>query len=333
MAAVFLLCIGLSALLLQGKHAAPPATVTVSEQGEPVANVATGTLARPSAAAAVPASQPMAAPVAAASAAPAALAGDKDSADGLARSRNAGGAPGRINAPAKSMTSMDNEVGALGNLGETVSGQSAGGGGSAQRHALGGFAQAPSGYAASTAAAPMAPPPPPAARPTDDSSNALKSAPYPAAEQAQAQQQTPAQPLQTSPPSFASAKAAYDSGDYGRATTLFDSLANSGDLKAALWAARSVRDSAGCSVAVSRFDQVASAGARTREGYDATLEGGRCYKLLGQSDAARRDFDSLLTVPAYVDRAKSELASMGPRAAAKAVKAAPQAPAASPPAY
>ena len=47
MAAVFLLGIGLSALLLKGKHAAPPSTMTVSEQGEPVPSATTVTLARP----------------------------------------------------------------------------------------------------------------------------------------------------------------------------------------------------------------------------------------------------------------------------------------------
>ena len=98
--------------------------------------------------------------------------------------------------------------------------------------------------------------------------------------------------------------------------------------EAALFAARSVRKLNGCPSAVTRFDQVMRAAAGTTAGNDATLEGGQCYRLMGQTAAAQTRLQSLLTVPGYVDRAKSELAAMAPKASAKAVTK----PAAPPPA-
>ena len=111
--------------------------------------------------------------------------------------------------------------------------------------------------------------------------------------------------------------ASYNNGDYATATTLFDGLGSSGDLTSALWAARSVRKGSGCAAAVPRFDQVARGGAGTTAGYDATFEGAQCYRQLGQADQAQTRFRSLLTVTSYVDRAKNELAQMGPKASAK----------------
>ena len=122
--------------------------------------------------------------------------------------------------------------------------------------------------------------------------------------------------------------ASYSAGDYATATALFDALGSSGDLTSALWAARSVRKGTGCAAAVSRYDQIARAGAGTTAGYDATFEGGQCYRQLGQWDLAQARLRSLITVPSYVDRAKTELAQMAPKAAAKSQGKAQQAPAA-----
>jgi len=126
---------------------------------------------------------------------------------------------------------------------------------------------------------------------------------------------------------FNGAMASYNAGDYATATSLFDGLANGGDLTSALWAARSVRKGSGCAPAAPRFDQVARIGAGTTTGYDATFEGGQCYRQMGQSDAAQTRFRSLLTVTSYVDRAKNELAQMGPKASAKPQSKAAAAPA------
>jgi hypothetical protein len=326
MAALFLLSIGLSALFLQGKHAAPPSGMTVSEQGEPVATVATETLARPGGALAgdgkqgAPLAGPAATPVVAG---PAASIADtkSDAILDVSKSRAATGWTGRVNAPAKAAPPAD--LKGLAGLADSDLGSSAGAGagGAPPTHANAyGGASASQAPVAQGFAAPPASPPAPAARAAQEASPLRDD------------ENVQAQPAAASG-SFANAKAAYDAGDYANAVTLFDAVAGGGDLKAALWAARSAREGSGCANAVGRFDQVAAAGARTREGYDATLEGGRCYRQLGQVEAAQSRLRSLLTVPSYVDRAKTELAAMGPRASLKAAaKPTPPAAASPPPA-
>jgi hypothetical protein len=138
---------------------------------------------------------------------------------------------------------------------------------------------------------------------------------------------------------FATGRSQYSQRDFSGAQQTFDGLASQGDAMAALWAARSVRDgSGGCSAAASRFDQVAGQAWGTNPGYDATLEGGECYRALGQPDAARTRFARLLTVPAYASRAQadidamSQIAAKAHRSAPKAAAAAPAGPPATPPA-
>jgi len=114
--------------------------------------------------------------------------------------------------------------------------------------------------------------------------------------------------------------AAYEAGDYATATTLFDGLAAGGDPSYALWAARSVRNGSGCAAAVRRFDQVTRSSAVTSTTYAATFEAGQCYAQIGDVDSAQARFRSLITVPSYVDRAKSELSRLSPKAGAKAAR-------------
>jgi hypothetical protein len=300
MAALFLLMIGSSALLLKGKHAAPPSTMTVSEQGEPIPTATAATI-EPSG------QQPneKSAPAPLASPTAAASAGDyrSDNAlDGLlARGRSA--TTGRINAPAKPAPNDLSGVGtkALAGLGDSDDARNASNsvaGAPPQQH----FAYAPG--AGGGAAAPATPPPsPPAA--------------------AQLQGAAAQAPQGQSSSAFDNAKATYDAGDYATATTLFDGLASTGDLTSALWAARSVRyGSGGCPLAVARFDQVARAGAGTSAGNDATFEGGQCYRQMGKLDAAQARFRALITIPSYVDRAKTELARIGTKATKGQAKAA-----------
>jgi TolA-binding protein len=329
MAAVFLLGIGLSALLLQGRHAAPSSSMTVSDRGEPVASVATGTLERPpgeandtkgsspSFAAAPPPASPAATAIA--SAAPASEYGSGQAQDGMfGRGRGgAGGAlAGRLNGASKSAA----------NEAPISKSQQMLDVGDEQNAAP--VAGAPAQPYAAAQAAPRRAAAPPGARPAPAAAadmEALKEAPAP---NVQSQMVS----------SFDTAMAAYKSGDYATAKTQFDAIAARGDLSSALWAARSARDGTGCASAVARFDQVASAAAGTNVANDATLEAGRCYRQLNQSAAAQARFQSLLTLPAYVDRASNELAAMAPKPAAKAaarpaaVPAKPAAPpAASPP--
>jgi hypothetical protein len=122
---------------------------------------------------------------------------------------------------------------------------------------------------------------------------------------------------------FEAAMGDYRSRNYDEATRRFDALSPT-DVNSALWAARSIREANGCGAAVARFDQVAARAADTPTGYDATLEAGRCYRTLGQYDAARARFAKLAGVPAYAARAQAELDTMTPAAAARAAtKSAP----------
>jgi hypothetical protein len=125
---------------------------------------------------------------------------------------------------------------------------------------------------------------------------------------------------------FGSAMGAYQRGSYDEALQGFDRLGG-GDVNAALWAARSARNgSPKCGGAVSRFDEVARRAPGTITGWDALLEGGQCYRLIGQPDAARTRLTQLLTVSSHAERARRELQFLsggGTPAAAKA--AAPQA--------
>ena len=122
---------------------------------------------------------------------------------------------------------------------------------------------------------------------------------------------------------FESAMGDYRAKNYDDATRRFDTL-SANDANAALWAARSVRDgSGGCGAAVGRFDQVAARADGTPTGYEALLDAGRCYKQLGNYDAARARFAKLAGVPTYATRAQTELDSMSPAARTATKSAAP----------
>jgi len=111
---------------------------------------------------------------------------------------------------------------------------------------------------------------------------------------------------------YDAAMSLYRARNYDEATRAFDALAAGGNVNASLMAARSVRDASGCTpAAIQRFDQVSARAYGTPAGYDATLEGGRCCKGLGQLDAARTHFARLLTVPSHAARAQAELDAIG----------------------
>jgi hypothetical protein len=110
-------------------------------------------------------------------------------------------------------------------------------------------------------------------------------------------------------PSFDDAMNAYRARRFDEASRTFDALA-SGDPRADLWAARSQREGNGCGAAVGRFDEVAARAPGTPVGWDAALEGGRCYRFLGNAPSARARLTPLVKVPAYADRARAELAAI-----------------------
>jgi hypothetical protein len=297
MAAVFLLMTGLSALLLRAKHGPSNAAVTVSDQGEPMASVQTTTLERPPGDS-VDLKAPLAAAPVLAPPPPPSVAASDPPLDGYLGRGHAAPPP---RSKAAAIADRDDAPSALAAAPVANAKRST-------VYAPGGPSGGGAASVAAVAPAPAAPPAPLPASPAFASELSDQSTSGGgAAGQAQAPSNT----------GFASAMAAYNAGDYGTATALFDSLASSGDLTSALWAARSVRRGNGCGGAVARYDQIARAGAGTTAGYDAVFEGGQCYRQMGQWDSAQTRFRSLITVPSYVDRAKTELAQMAPKPAAK----------------
>ncbi len=270
MAAVFLLMIGSTVLLVRGPSAKAPGSsaMVVTEQGAP-ATLASAVAEnqqvdlQSAAAAAHGPLLPAAAPAASAASASALLA-DKDSLDqrDILDQRKEGALGGMF----KTKNSEDNV---------------------AQR----GMANAaPPAGAPAKAGAGAPPPPAPMAQSAGDPSE--------------------------SPADFNTAMAAYRVRRYDDAARMFDVLAGSGDTNAALFAALSVRDGNGCGAAVTRFDQLGARAYGTQPGYDATLEGGRCYRAMGSFETARAHFRRLLTVPSHAARAQTELDAMSPKAAA-----------------
>lgn len=106
---------------------------------------------------------------------------------------------------------------------------------------------------------------------------------------------------------FAAGMAAYRARSFVEATRQFDAAAASGDVNAALWAAKSTRDGSGCGVALGRFDAVAQRAQGTWHGSEAQLEAARCELALGQLDAARDRLKKLSTVASHAAAAKKEL--------------------------
>jgi hypothetical protein len=278
MAAVFLVMIGTSVLLLSGKASRAPASasITVTEQGSPAGQVMAAASAMPTTAA-----EPYAAPVALdrgpLPAAPAAIARPEAQREETATR----GAPKGFGQP-----------------------------GAAPRDDEGLAMNGPSRYAPAptAAAAPMA------------GGGAADLGGVAAAEK-----------RSVSP--IAAAIQTYQAGRYDDAARAFDALAP-GDPNAALWAARSVRESKGCKAALSRFDQASQKGAGSPPGWDALLEGALCYRALGDYGNARLRLAALLKVDSHKDRAQAELDRMnqaqsgqGGAGAAGAAKAAAPAPA------
>ncbi len=149
----------------------------------------------------------------------------------------------------------------------------------------------------------------------EQAANAAPGAPPPSQAQAASQ-------AASSDDAFTRGQQAYTARRFDEARDDFDAAAG-GNVSAALWAARSVRDGQGCASAVSRFDDVVNRAPSSSVGFDARLEAARCYRALGKTDAARARLVPLLTVPSHATRAQAELASMAPPPAAAVKRAAP----------
>jgi TolA-binding protein len=115
----------------------------------------------------------------------------------------------------------------------------------------------------------------------------------------------------------------YRAGQFVEALQRFDRLARAGGRRApeaALYGARSVRNTAGCSEAVSRFERVRTKFPGTPSAYEATLRGAKCLQQLGDIEAARQAYEALLEVTSYAERARAGLAALsaGPSGGATA---------------
>ncbi len=138
---------------------------------------------------------------------------------------------------------------------------------------------------------------------------------------------------------FANGVALFDEGRYVEARRAFESVATRGGdhaPEAALYAARSTRQSDGCSAASMQFEQVTARYPGTASALEATWQAADCYKSLGEVDQARRSYERLYST-SYEDRARAALGRLEdetPAVAARKAKAAsrPAAGGAAPPA-
>jgi TolA-binding protein len=126
---------------------------------------------------------------------------------------------------------------------------------------------------------------------------------------------------------FANGVALFDEGRYVEARRAFESVATRGGERApeaALYAARSTRQSEGCSAASMQFEQVTARYPGTASALEATWQAADCYKSLGELDQARRSYERLLST-SYEERARAALARLedeAPALAARKAKAA-----------
>jgi hypothetical protein len=81
--------------------------------------------------------------------------------------------------------------------------------------------------------------------------------------------------------------------------------------KLALADARTVRDSAGCAAAVSKYDEIGARFPGSGAAADAMWEAASCYRSMGDAGKARELYLALESVGSYHDRAAQQLAADG----------------------
>ena len=85
--------------------------------------------------------------------------------------------------------------------------------------------------------------------------------------------------------------------------------------EAALYAAQSLRSASGCAPAVGRFERVRLDFPGSSWAYEAAWRGAKCLQQLGDVEAARQSYESLLQVSSHATRARAALANLGTAAA------------------
>jgi TolA-binding protein len=135
---------------------------------------------------------------------------------------------------------------------------------------------------------------------------------------------TPEKPMAADPSTaegldpFDQAVTLYRAGHYVEAQLHFERISRGGGQRAAeaaLYAAQTTRNVSGCAPAVSRFERVRSRFPGSGSAYEAAWRAAKCLQQLGDIEAARQTYQSLLQVAAYADRARQALANLGETAA------------------
>jgi TolA-binding protein len=109
---------------------------------------------------------------------------------------------------------------------------------------------------------------------------------------------------------FDDAVRAYRAGRYVQAQRAFERLGRAGGpraAEAALYAAQATRNASGCGAAVSRFERVRSRFPMSGVANEALWRAAKCRQKLGDRDAARQSFETLLHVPSYARDARRAL--------------------------
>jgi TolA-binding protein len=99
-------------------------------------------------------------------------------------------------------------------------------------------------------------------------------------------------------------------GDVAGAIAALRALADDGDARARFLQGKAEKEHAGCALARETFGRIAGDQRVGAVAFDARLEEGRCARLLGDEDGARRALQSLLDVPSHRERALAELAEL-----------------------
>lgn len=113
---------------------------------------------------------------------------------------------------------------------------------------------------------------------------------------------------------YEDALSAYRDRKYDEAQRRFSEVAARGGenaASAALYAAQSARARSGCPTAAPLFDEVFRKYADSQPGREAAWQAASCYRMLGDFERARHDYEALLNTPGYADRAQAALASLG----------------------
>ena len=137
--------------------------------------------------------------------------------------------------------------------------------------------------------------------------------------------QSPAAPASAPPPpdGYAQAMGMYRARDYANAYRAFDIIVLRGGANAssaALYAAKAVRASSGCTNALPRFESVIARFGDSGAGVEAKWEAATCARIVGDYTRARILYRELAQVQSQRERAERELARISSPARQRAAK-------------